>query len=162
MLMSGTTLSSGLTYKQNINKKMDLEVLYSAYDSFYLLTSNITQIGIHAKYRLIQFGPFYGSIMAGPGLYYSPNIGTSITVDWGGVMALKPNNDFAVSLPIIVSSFSDGMWINMMPGASYILPFANNYELFGGYRVNVQMIGGDATSGQMTSYITLGLRGKLN
>ncbi len=153
-------MSSGLTYKQKMNSRLDLEVLYTAYKSFYLLTKNITKIDVNGKYNLVDWGilSLYGIL--GFGYIYSPSVGGGLVGNVGGALSLKVIENLVVSVPLYVSFFSDGMWANFFAGANYAPNFWQDTELFAGLKTEAAMQNGGMTTGagKITFYGLFGIR----
>jgi hypothetical protein len=152
--------SSGLVYNQKLTTTEDLEILYTAFNSPFLLTSNITQLGVHKKWKW-KFGPLGLNARAGVGGMYSPAVGGGLTGDVGGDIYLKPIDSFAVAVPLFIYLFSDGTRMEVTPSFYFKFPNLDNYEIFGGYRFIASMLRNNASSGTTNSYIVAGLRGGL-
>lgn len=153
-------LSSGLTYKQKMNDKLNLEVFYTAYKSFYLLTKNITKIDVLGKYRLLDWGLLSLHGILGFGYVYSPSLGGGFTVDAGAAGSLKLTDNLMISVPIYASLFSDGNWFNVFVGADYNPNLWPDTEIFGGFKAEAAMLNGgaDTGSGRVNFYGLFGIR----
>lgn len=156
---SGTSNSSGLVYDQNINEKLDLEVLYTSYNSVYLLTNAITNLGLHGKYHLLEMGPFRAAGLFGTSLLYSSTAGMGLTGDLGFSLSLNVGDQLSISLPLYGMMMNGGMWFKMLMGVNYAPTFFPGYEAFGGYSVDMQ--GSSFGSGVVMSYYVFGIRAAL-
>ncbi len=150
-----SSLSSGLVYSKKKANGRELNVVYTSYRSLYLLTNNITRLDLYEKMDLIQLGPVSLSGLAGLGLIYSPAVGGGLTFNVGGNAAAGINEMLNVSLPMLMSFYTDGIGMQMTPTIN-VKP--NDYELFGGARVDVSMLTGQFNSGSMTMYYIFGVK----
>lgn len=157
-----SSLSSGLVYNQQQNEKMALEVSYAGYKSFYLLTKNITKIRIDEKYKLFEFGPIGLTGLGGVAILYAPSVGGGVAADVGGILSAKVLEDLAFSLPLNFIIYGDGTEMDASATINYNPAFLKDYEIYGGGRVEAQMVGGldsqGSQGGKVTFYLELGLR----
>jgi len=168
-LMPSTSFShcsSGLVYNQKDDDRWETEVLYTSYRSFYLITSNITQLVVHKRYKVAQWGGFGISALAGGGIIYSPAVGGGAIGDAGGLFTLRLSDSLALAAPVYFSIFTDGFNVYITPDFNYKLPFWNEKELFGGFRFEADVVGNPGSSGssgsaKLNTYFVLGLRGAL-
>lgn len=157
-------LSSGLVYTQKQNDKLSLEISYTGYQSFYLLTKNVTKIRVDGKYKLVEWGilGLYG--MGGAAMLYSPSVGPGLALDAGGVAALNIMEGLGVAIPLNFLFFNDGTEMNFAPTINYKPPFWE-YEIYGGMRGEAQIIGGfgsaGSSGGKLSLYLEFGLRAGL-
>ena len=164
-LMPNSTMShysSGLVFNQKNAVQSEIEILYTSFQSVYLLTTNLTQINAHKKYKLAQLGPLGLTGVLGLGFMYSPAFGGGVVGDVGGIITLNVLKDLAFSFPLYGSLFTDGMMMNFFANLNFKPAFLRGLELFGGYKLDARMVGFGSTpgaqGGTMYSYCTLGLR----
>ncbi|MDI6731263.1 MAG: hypothetical protein QME05_01605 [Candidatus Margulisbacteria bacterium] len=149
--------SSGLVYNQKLTTTEDLEILYASFNSAFLITSNVTQLGVHKKWNW-HLGILRLSALGGVGLMYSPAVGGGLTGDFGGEIAARLLDGLAVSAPIYVYLFNDGTKIDMNADINLKNPFHDKTEIFGGYRFSVSVLRSSSSSAATNSYYELGFR----
>lgn len=149
--------SSGLVYNQKLTTTEDLEIIYTSFNSAFLITSNITQLGVHKKFKW-HFGGLGLTALAGLGGIYSPAVGGGLIGDIGGDIYFKPVDNLAVALPLYVFIFNDGSRIDITPSFYVKPPFFDKHEIFGGYRFIVSTVGSGTSTGTTNSYFVVGLR----
>lgn len=150
-------ISSGLIYDQKIDNHSAWQVMYTSYNSAYLLTSKITLLNLHKKQRLLRLGAFDLSGLYGLGLMYSPSVGGGLTGNLGGFASYRLQENLALSSPLLLTILNDGVIISLNGNLNYQPFFLNNYEIFGGYRFEAQILAADLT-GRMNNFYYLGLR----
>ena len=156
-------LSSGLLYNEKLSDNSEWKISYTSYRSVYFLTRNVTQLTVMRKYPLIGFGPVAVGGLVGLGGYYSPAVGGGVTGNGGVEFVVSPAPNLSVSMPLYMSLFSDGFWMNVLPSVNFQPSFLPGYELFVGGRVDAMMMGSpgsssSSSSGKMNMYFALGLR----
>lgn len=157
--------SSGLVYNQKQNEKMALEVSYLSYNSIYLLTRNVTKIRIDEKYKLAQLGPVGLTGLAGCAVLYAPSVGGGLAGDLGGILTIDLLEGLAAAIPLNILVYSDGSEMNLSPTINYNPGFWPNSEIYGGGRIEAQMVGGfnsqGSQGGKINFYLELGYRAGL-
>jgi len=151
-------LSSGLVYTKKNEDGKELKVIYTSYRSAYLLTSNVTRLDVYKKMDLTQLGPIRLSGLAGLGLIYSPAVGGGLTFNVGGSAVVGVNETLNVSMPILMSFYTDGFGMQMAPTVNFKPMFLNGYEAFAGLRMDASMIGSTMSEGRMNLYYMLGAK----
>ncbi len=161
-LMPGTdfgSISSGFSLNENLTDGQANQLDFIAYKSPYLLTKNVTKVGLHRKIRLLQLGPVALNGILGGGLVYSPAVGGGLTADVGGMAVLKPIDSFSLSVPLQFFLYNDGVQISLMGMGSYAPNFWADKELYGGLRLDISVLRADMTGSATTAmYFVFGLR----
>ncbi len=159
--IDGGNLSSGLVYNQKQNEKMAFEASLTAYKSIYLLTKNVTKIRLDQKYKVGQYGPVGLTVLAGPAIYYAPAVGPGLALDLGGILTLDIADGLVASVPLNMIFFSDGREVNLAPTLSWRPAFRPDLEIFGGARIEPQLVGAsidNTSSGKINFYLCAGVR----
>ncbi|MFH1541685.1 MAG: hypothetical protein ABIE84_01170 [bacterium] len=157
---SMSSYSSGLVYNARQGEKMALEVIYTAYRSPILLSSNITQLGIHEKLKLAQLGPVGVIGVAGLGILYRSTAGVGVTGNFGLIGDLIIIDDLTINMPIYISVLSDGSWTKLSPTVNYRFGLLPDYEFFAGMNIDMQMQSSAANSESVSPsmYFVLGAK----
>jgi len=155
---STSSLSSGLVYSKKQDNGRELNVVYTSFRSAYLLTRNITKLDVYEKIGLTQLGllDVYG--LLGLGLVYSPAVGGGLTFGVGGSVAAGINEALNVSMPVLISLYSDGFGMQMSPTVNFKPDFLNGYEAFVGFRMDASMLSSNMDTGRMNMYYILGAK----
>lgn len=159
-------ISSGLVFNSKNDDGSQTEILYTGFRSAFLLTTNITQINAHRKYRVVQYGMLNLDAMVGLGLMYSPATGGGLTADIGAVPIVRFMDNAAVAMPIYGYIFSDGFMMNVSPTMYANPDILKGYEVYGGMRIDIRAVGGfsqmiSSGTGSMNTYLTFGIRGAI-
>jgi hypothetical protein len=158
-----SNLSSGLVYNEKKEDGSEVEVEYTSYRSFYLLTRNVTKLSGHKKYSLTRLGPLDLKAVIGLGLMYSPATGGGLIGDVGGLASVNLLEGLAAAVPLCFSFFSDGFMMNLSPSVYFKPEMLGGREIFAGFRIDARVIGsfGQAEqtgSGSMNTYYLFGIR----
>ena len=160
--VAGGSYSSGIVYQEERGGGVDLEFTYTSYNSMYLITTNVTQLGLHARKNVLKYGIMALDVTLGLGGYYSPAVGGGVTGDIGEIFSVDILDGLAFALPVYVSIFNDGYWLNMFASLNFKIPNFAGYEAFFGYRMDYKMLGSlsfdESSTGSSNSYYALGLR----
>lgn len=159
----GADISSGLVYNQK-GKQGEFEVIYTSYNSLYLLTRNMTQVSVNGKRELFGLGPLSVKGLLGLGIAYSPVLGGGLVADVGTIQSVKVADDLAIAVPAHLIIFNDGFMADLYANVDYRPFFMSGYELFVGLKLNARVVGAlsqlesGGASGSVGTYFLLGVR----
>jgi hypothetical protein len=147
--------SSSLTYDFPINKGYGGEFIFQSLGSVYLLGGITTQISLHAKNNLLNWGWFSLNACEGITFISEKGVGSSTALDLGFIPVINFSSNTYLSAPIVASVFADGAIVNFFLGITYKTKFMGVDEIVFGYKaIGVTK----ENSGNLISQLTLGLR----
>jgi hypothetical protein len=151
--------SSSLTYDFPINKGYGGEFIFQSLGSVYLLGGITTQISLHAKNNLLNWGWFSLNACGGITFISEKGVGSSTALDLGFIPVINFSSNTYLSAPIVASVFADGAIANMFLGITHKAKLMRVDEIVFGYKaIGVTK----ENSGNLISQLTIGLRFNLS